>query len=183
MLEGRRVILRRPEASDLAWQQLWLNTPAIKRHLGGVSAPDAVRAGFERGLAAFALGEPGFWTVGLRHTGQPIGKCGLASISGPTVPAELDGELQVGWTLAEHCWGHGYASEAARLAIAHAFDELRLEVLWAQTSDSNIASTRVMGRLGFERRHDLAYDDPDYPPTENPTAVYQLSRSAWAAQH
>jgi hypothetical protein len=40
----------------------------------------------------------------------------------------------------------------------------------------------VMERLGMERAQALDYDDPAYPPEENPTKVYRLTREAWEAQ-
>ena len=47
-------------------------------------------------------------------------------------------------------------------------------MLYSQTSDSNAASTRMMQRLGFTFRPELGYDDPDYPPHDNPTTVWSL---------
>ena len=125
-------------------------------------------------------GDLGFWTVTLRETGEPIGKCGLSPIDSPAAPAEIRGSAQAGWTLAEPYWGHGYASEAARAVIAHGLAAFGLPVIWSQTSDSNEASTRVMARLGFERWAALDYVDPDYPAADNPTTVYRIARGAEA---
>lgn len=175
-----RLVLRPPVAADLAWQQQWLNTPAVRRNLGGAIDPEEFAAGFARTVAAFEAGEPSFFTVTLRITGEPVGKCGLSLIETSRAPPILAGQVQAGWTLAERFWGKGYATEAARAVISHAFRERDLPVLWAQTSDSNAGSSRVMARLGFSRRADLDYVDPDYPPQDNPTAVYRLARKEWS---
>lgn len=180
LLHGERTELRVPKPSDLAWQIEHLNTPAVMRHLGGLRDPDAMAAGFETNIAALQGREPGFWTVVRRSDQAVIGKCGLSIIAAETAPDPLFGGLQIGWSLAEPFWGQGLASEAAQLVIGHAFSAFRLDVLWSQTSDSNRSSSRMMARLGFERCPDLDYADPDYPPADNPTTVYRMTRADWA---
>ena len=182
MIESDRLVLRVPEAADLAWQIAELNSPAVMCHLGGPRDEAAIAESFERNRTALLHGDCGFWTVVLRGTGMPIGKCGLASIDSPAAPAEVRGDVQMGWTLAEPFWGHGFASEAGRAVLGHGFSALDLPVIWSQTSDSNQASTRVMARLGFERCGALDYSDPDYPPEDNPTTVFSLGRGEWAAR-
>ena len=180
MIASERLILRVPEADDLAWQVAELNSPEVMRHLGGPREATAIAASFAKDQTALQNGGYGFWTVLLRETGQPIGKCGLALIHSPAAPLEIRGGVQIGWTLAQAQWGHGYASEAARAVLGHGFGALNLPVIWSQTSDSNLASTRVMARLGFERCGALDYSDPDYPPEDNPTTVYRITRKSWA---
>ena len=180
MIESERLVLRVPGEADLGWQLARLNSPAVMRHLGGPRDEADVAASFERNRAALLRGEYGFWTVDLLATDEPIGKCGLATIDSPAAPAEIGGGVQIGWTLAEAHWGHGFASEAAQAVLAHGFGAHGLPVIWSQTSDSNLASTRVMARLGFERCAALDYIDPDYPRADNPTTVYRITRESWA---
>ena len=178
MIASDRLLLRLPEPADLAWHFAQLNSAAVMRHLGGPRTEAAFAESFASNRAALLEGELGFWTVTLRETGEPAGKCGLSPIDSPAAPVEIRGFAQVGWTLAEPFWGHGYATEAARAVIAHGFAALGLPVIWSQTSDSNVASTRMMGRLGFERCAALDYADSDYPPGDNPTTVYRAARDA-----
>ena len=178
MIASERLILRLPEAADLGWNIANCNTPAVMAHLGGPRSEPAMVESFASNRAAMERGDPGFWTVTLRSSGVPIGKCGLATIDTPAAPDELQGALQIGWTLAEHAWGQGYASEAARAVLNFGFTTLGLQVIWSQTSGSNAASTRMMARLGFERCAVLDYADPDYPAEDNPTTVYRLARAA-----
>ncbi len=181
MIATERLILRAPDAGDLAWQQAWLNTPAVLRHLGGEARPaDQFAAGFARNAAAMASGEPAFWSLLLRDSGEAVGKCGLSLIDQPPAPPALSKGVQIGWTLAEAYWGKGLASEAARAALRHAFETFDLREIWSQTSDSNLASTRMMARLGFSRCAELDYFDPGYPAADNPTTVYRLLRTTWA---
>ena len=62
------------------------------------------------------------------------------------------------------------------------FGSLGFPVIFAQTSESNRASTRLMERLGLERMPALDYVDPDYPAADNPTTVYRMSREEWVAR-
>ena len=65
--------------------------------------------------------------------------------------------------------------------LALAFVQFDRPVVYGQTSENNRASWRVMERLGMERLTRLDYDDPAYPPEENPTKIYGLQRDAWLA--
>ncbi len=180
MIASDRLVLRVPEPADLAWQIAELNSSAVMQHLGGPRAGTAITESFEINRTALIRGDLGFWTLTLRETGVPVGKCGLCLIDSPAAPAEIRGAVQIGWTLAEPFWGKGLASEAARAVIAHGFAALDLPVVWSQTSGSNVASTRMMVRLGFERCAALDYVDPDYPAADNPTTVYRMARNAEA---
>ena len=181
MIETARLELRLPTGDDLAWRLEAMNTPGVMRHLGGVRAPDDVSAGLSRDMEGFVTDGIGFWTIWLRGTDERAGKCGLSMMTSELAPQELQGRPQIGWSLAERYWGQGIAVEAARAVLAYGFATLDHHEIWSQTSDSNAASTRLMERLGFARRADLAYADPAYPPEDNPTTVYYLDRAGWAA--
>lgn len=168
-------MLRPPAWDDLPWIIAQMNTPAVMRHLGGaIRSPEEVAESLEADIAAFAGGAHRRWTIWLRGEERRIGRCGLFHVRTDAAPDELRGQNEIGWTLAEDYWGHGYATEAARAVLAFAFGTLRLPVVYSQTSDSNAPSTRMMARLGFTRRLDLGYVDPDYPPADNPTTVWSL---------
>lgn len=182
MIATARLLLRPPAPDDLPWFMANMNTAAVTRHLGGVRSEVDYVAGFERGTRGFAELGFGFWTVILVEGGQRIGKCGIGPISSEAAPPALRGQFEIGWSLAEAYWGKGLATEAARAVLRHGFLELGLATIHSQTSDSNRASTRLMDRLGVERRIELDYVDPDYPPADNPTTIYRLTREAWEAR-
>lgn len=175
VLETARLILRPPVAEDLPWVLEHMNTASVMRHLAGVRSPEAVAQSLADDIVAFHNGGHQRWTVWLRDGATRVGRVGLFHLRSPAAPAALQGQREIGWTFAEAHWGQGYASEAARAVIAHAFEVVRLPVLWSQTSDSNAASTRMMQRLGFSFRPELGYDDPDYPPEDNPTTVWAMA--------
>jgi RimJ/RimL family protein N-acetyltransferase len=69
-----------------------------------------------------------------------------------------------------------------RAVIELAFTKHNLDLLYAQTSDANVASWKMMEKLGMERMRELDYVDPEYPPEENPTIIYRLKREDWRAR-
>ncbi|MFS0886111.1 GNAT family N-acetyltransferase [Aeromicrobium sp. 179-A 4D2 NHS] len=85
---------------------------------------------------------------------------------------------EVGWRLARWAWGHGYATEAARAAVTHAFEVLALPEVVSFTATGNLRSRAVMQRLGMT--HDPA-DDFDHPTLEDGPlrrhVLYRLARS------
>ncbi|MBA2293754.1 MAG: GNAT family N-acetyltransferase [Actinobacteria bacterium] len=58
---------------------------------------------------------------------------------------------EIGWAIDPARWGEGLATEAAAAAPRDTFERVRLERVVSFTSLANIASTRVMERLGLER--------------------------------
>lgn len=173
-LATARLILRPPVAEDLPWVLEHINTESVMRHLAGVRTPDAVSESLADDIAAFHDGGHQRWTVCLNDGVTRVGRVGLFHLRSPAAPPELRGQREIGWTFAQDHWGKGYASEAAAGALGYAFGELALPRMYAQTSTSNAASTRMMQRLGFTRRAELDYVDPDYPPEDNPTTVWSL---------
>jgi ribosomal-protein-alanine N-acetyltransferase len=101
----------------------------------------------------------GLWAVEVH--GEFVGFTGLAvpRFDAPFMPA-----VEIGWRLARPAWGRGYATEAARAVIDHAFAAepagLGLDELVSFTSVGNLRSRRVMEHLGMT--HDPR-DDFDHP--------------------
>jgi len=85
------------------------------------------------------------WAVADRHTDDLVGTTTLFSLNGPQRRAEI------GYSLLSLHQGKGYASEALRLAISHAFDILGLERIEADIDPRNLASCRLVEKLGFKR--------------------------------
>lgn len=180
--ETTRLVLRREAPGDLAVWLEHMNTQAVMEKVGGVQSPAQVAEGFAKMAAAAEAGLPSFYFVALKADDTLIGKCGLAPIETAVAPDELRGAIQAGWTLRADCWGRGYAREAAEAALELAFARFALPSVYAQTSQRNEASWRLMERLGMTRRADLDYLDADYPPEDNPTMVYQLDAASWQAR-
>ncbi|HEY9409739.1 MAG TPA: GNAT family N-acetyltransferase [Jiangellaceae bacterium] len=80
-------------------------------------------------------------------------------------------EVEIGWRLARHAWGQGYATEAATAWVRRAFGLLGLPQLISVAVPANIPSIAVMHRLGFTYREAATYEGLD-------VVVHALDRPA-----
>jgi ribosomal-protein-alanine N-acetyltransferase len=80
----------------------------------------------------------GAWVICL--DGVIVGLTSLRPVNG-------DRELMI--AVSERCWGRGVAFQAARAAMRHGFDVLRLDRILAGVDLPNERSHRLMARLGF----------------------------------
>ena len=88
--------------------------------------------------------EPCFvFYIWLVQTGQAIGRVYFHS------KAELDGEVEIGYGISEEHRNKGCATEAAKAVVRFAFERAGQEVLAAIVKAENIASRRVVEKLGF----------------------------------
>jgi RimJ/RimL family protein N-acetyltransferase len=177
--ETDRLILRTEAPGDIdRWMDV-MNTPAVTKHLGGVAERHQIEARFARKAAGIAKDRFGFWHLQTKDDGLLIGDAGLARIDTESAGPILKTGVQIGWSIAESHWRQGYATEAALAVIDLAFTRFGQRILYAQTSENNQPSWRLMQKLGMERAQALDYHDPDYPPEENPTIIFQLQRANW----
>lgn len=58
-------------------------------------------------------------------------------------------EVELGYRLRRDAWGRGYATEAARALLDKGFSELGLRLVWGETMAVNVASQKVMQKIGM----------------------------------
>ena len=104
--------------------------------------------------------------------GRFIGWCGLTRWNPDHRSASL------GYCLGQAAWGHGYATEAARALLQWAFDTLDLNRVQAETDTRNVASARVLEKLGFVREGTLR-EDCVVNGDVSDSWVYGLLRRDW----
>lgn len=82
----------------------------------------------------------------------------------PTFEAHFTPCVEIGWRLARDVWGQGYATEAARAVLDHAFAALALDEVVSLTVLANLPSRAVMERIGMTRSPADDFDHPRLPP-------------------
>lgn len=92
----------------------------------------------------------GDWVVESRATGEVMGRCGLLYIR-DTAETEID------FLLGKAFWGQGYATEAARASLEYGFEEHLLEGVVGIVHPENLASQRVLGKLGMKQTRRTQY--------------------------
>lgn len=128
--------------------------PEVTRLIGGPFSESQVQERLSREIATMQSHGVQYWPVFLLATGEHVGCCGLR----PYKPEE--GVYEIGVHLRRSCWGQGYAPEATRAVMAHAFGTLGAKALFAGHNPANAASRRILEQLGFRYTH-----DEFYPPT------------------
>lgn len=114
----------------------------------------------------------GLYAVEVKSAGNFIGYVGISEVR---FPADFAPALEIGWRLAAESWGHGYATEAAKACMAHAFSEFGFPDLVSFTTRRNTKSIAVMERIGMVRN---PADDFEHPrlPTGHPLRPHVLYR-------
>ena len=111
-----------------------------------------------------------YWPIFLREDGSHVGCCGLRPYRTDPPVLELGVHIRPGF------WRRGFAREAARAVIDHAFRERASSALFAGHNPNNAASRELLASLGFAYTHDELY-----PPTGLMHPSYRLARESWSA--
>ena len=171
-----RLLLRQWREDDFAPFAALNADPEVMRHFPAPLTRRQSDAFASRARAHIEVLGWGLWAVELEDA--PF--IGFVGLSEARFEAHFTPAVEVGWRLAREHWGHGYATEGGRAALAFAFDELRLPEIVSFTTVANDRSRRVMERLGLT--HDPAddFDHPQLSPDDpvRPHVLYRLSRAA-----
>ncbi|MEH2073601.1 MAG: GNAT family N-acetyltransferase [Nostoc sp.] len=87
--------------------------------------------------------------VVLKEENRLIGNCGIR-----VNDSELR-EANIGYELNTQFWGQGYATEAARAILKFGFEELVMHRIWSWCVAENVASVRVLEKIGMRREGHL----------------------------
>ncbi|MGW5055106.1 GNAT family N-acetyltransferase [Actinokineospora sp. NPDC004072] len=87
----------------------------------------------------------------------------------------------LGYCFDESTWGNGYATEAARALLGWAFDTLPLNRVQAETDTRNLASARVLQKIGFIREGTLR-EECIVNDEISDTWVFGLLRRDWESE-
>jgi RimJ/RimL family protein N-acetyltransferase len=171
-LSGGRVCLRRWREEDReAFAAVNADPRVMEFFRGRLSRveSDAMVDGIAKHFDEYGFG---LWAIEVPGVSPFIGFAGL---SHARLRAHFTPCVEVGWRLAHEHWGHGYATEAARLALGHGFGTLALAEVVSYTSATNQRSRAVMERLGMRRD---SVEDFDYPalPEGHPLRRHVLYR-------
>jgi len=120
--------------------------PEVMRHFPAPLDRAASDAFVDRIERRFESQGYGLWALERRADHTFLGFAGLNPMP-PGTPGA--GEMEVGWRLARHAWGAGYATEAGLEALRVALGPAGLTAVWSITAVGNTRSQAVMRRLGL----------------------------------
>lgn len=160
MIHTPRLILRPWLDSDLDALTAINDDPAVYQWLAGPFTREMNAASIKRQQGFQA--EHGFcyWAVVEKTSGLLIGMAGLMPV---TFDAGFLPAVEIGWRLSPAFQGKGYATEAAKVALAHGFGPAGLDEIVSFTVPHNRASRAVMERIGLRHEPAMDFDHPRLP--------------------
>jgi [ribosomal protein S5]-alanine N-acetyltransferase len=119
--------------------------PRVGETMDGVMSPERVREWVDHEQEHWEGGGYGLWAFWIGD--ELVAQGGL-------MPAVVRGEpaVEVAWSVLPARWGQGLATELGEASLQVAWDDLGLQEVVAYTLPTNLASRRVMEKLGM--RHD-----------------------------
>lgn len=120
------------------------NEPTVRRYLWDDEPVKeaTIRNIISESRTMFADKGIGLFGVRRRGTENLIGFCGFVRLEGMEEP-------ELAYELAQGAWGQGLATEMSRVCLRHAFEEAGLERVIAGADPENVASQRVIEKLGM----------------------------------
>jgi len=188
-LETARLTLRRFTAADAEHLVALDSDPAVMRYLnGGVPTPCEVieRDILPRFLRSYTQRDGyGVWAADERSSGDFLGWFSFQ-------PGERD-DISLGYRLRRAAWGKGLATEGARALIRRGFTELGAQRVIATTYQDNLASRRVMEKVGLRLVRafrmtpaDLVAEGDSFVPGQElwdgDDVEYALTKAEWERQ-
>lgn len=140
--DTNRLAFREWNGDDLDRFHAICSDPQVMQYVGDGQIWSRARvAGFIQS-ASESFREHGFcqWPLTHKADGKLIGYCGFVN---------TDNTPEIGWRLAPEYWGQGLATEAARAVLKHGIQMLGFQRAIATVQSSNLASIRVIEKLGM----------------------------------
>ena len=160
-LQTERLILRRPEPGDYGACRAFLMSDRAE-YLGGPKSLGDTWRTFAAELGHWEMMGYGMWAVTERGDNDAVG------FVGPWNPEHWP-ETEIGWMMFDPSTeGRGIAYEAAKAAIAHAFDGLNWRTAVSYIHPDNQRSIALAKKLGAILDHHAKVPDP-----ANPCLVYR----------
>ena len=154
-----RLVLRGHRMDDFADSLALWTDPEVTRFISGKpSTQEEVWSRLLRYVGHWAMLGFGYWVISDKETGRFMGEVGFADFRRVIEPS-LDDTPEIGWALAPHSHGKGYATEAARAAVAWGeahFGPVRTACIIAP---ENGPSIRVAEKCGYREFRRTTYKD------------------------
>ncbi|WP_026727965.1 GNAT family N-acetyltransferase [Flavobacterium denitrificans] len=98
----------------------------------------------------------GRWAVILKETNEFLGWSGIKFITD-----EINGHknfYEIGYRFIEKHWGKGYATEAGKAFVNYAFNEMKVDALYAYADAGNENSRKILEKLGLQYVNSFEYE-------------------------
>ena len=170
ILHTERLTLRELSLADIPALAAILGDPEVMRFsVRGPLNEKATAEFVEWSNRCYVADGFGPWAVIEVASGLLAGFCALNR-------EEVDraDEVEIGYRLAPAFWGRGLGTEAALATLAHGYENLKLDSIIAIVQPANVASVRVINKVGFS---DFVYSQYHRLGVR----IYRMTRKQWLA--
>ena len=167
-IETARLYLRQFTPEDLDDLYRIYSDPEIMKYLTGVRTREATEIAIHTMLKRWEENNFGMWALVHKIDRKMIGRCGLNFV-------EKTAEVQLGYALDKVYWHQGLATEASLGSLNYGFQILNLERIVAIARPENIASQRVIQKVGIKYEKNAHFYETD-------VVYYSLSRESYQSQ-
>jgi ribosomal-protein-alanine N-acetyltransferase len=151
-IKTHRILLRELKETDCQAVLEYASDPEVVRYMDwGPNSKEETEAFINRSLDAQNERPRLHYTLAITliDNKKLIGSCGI-SVSNPD-----NREGWIGYCLNKLFWNKGYATETARALLDFGFSELNLHRIFATCDPANLASARVLEKIGMKREGHL----------------------------
>jgi RimJ/RimL family protein N-acetyltransferase len=142
-IETKRLVLRSPQLKDAtAMFTGWAQDLQVTRYLTWRphTSPEQSQAAIARAISAWNDEARFPYMIALKTTGEVMGM----------IDPHFEGaRVGIGYVLGHAYWGNGYMPEATRIIIDWAFQQPTIYRVYATTDVENVASQRVLEKVGM----------------------------------
>ena len=153
VVRTERLTLRAHRPGDFPVSLAMWTDPEVTRFIGG--QPSTEQQAWTRVLTYighWAFLGFGYWAIEETETGAFVGDLGFADFHRNALPA-IKGVPELGWAIATRFRGRGYATEAARAALAWGDAHFKGARTVCMIDAENAASIRVAQKCGYREFH------------------------------
>ena len=151
-VETKRLVGERLREEHFAMLRALDSDPDVMATLGGLRSENETWETLRTGLEHWARNGFGILVFHPRETDEPMATAALRRV-------QIEGrdEVELGYRVAAAWWGRGIATEMATALVRVARERLGLEEIVAFTLPHNLASRRVMEKVGFRYERDIEW--------------------------
>lgn len=167
-IETARLYLRQFTPEDLDDLYRIYSDPEIMNYITGVRTREATETAIHTMLKRWEENNFGMWALVHKIDRKMIGRCGLGFLDNTP-------EVELGYALDKVYWNQGLVTEASFASLNYGFQILKLERIVAIARPENIASQRVIQKVGMKYEKNARYYEID-------VVYYSISRERFQSQ-
>ncbi|TDP02523.1 GNAT family N-acetyltransferase [Flavobacterium sp. 245] len=157
-IETERLLLREVQMSDVDGMFELDSNPNVHIYLGNkpvttIKQSEEYIENLKQQYKDFGTGR---WAVILKNTNEFIGWSGIKFITDEV--NNHQNFYEIGYRFIEKHWGKGYATEAGKAFIDHAFNEMKVEAVYAYADEGNQNSRKILEKLGLQFVNSFEYE-------------------------